>query len=62
MTGIMFNLFSLMASLGIVGMVGGSWLLAVPFVVFWGLGLAISITQWWQWERRLAPTLRSHRC
>lgn len=59
MTGILFNLFSLVASLFIVGMASGSWLLAVPFTVFWGLGLAISIAQWWQWERRLAPMLRS---
>ncbi len=62
MSGIMFNLFSLLASLFIVRMTGGSWLLAAPFAIFWGLGLAISIAQWWQWERRLAPTLRSHRC
>ncbi|TAJ09329.1 MAG: hypothetical protein EPO61_06455 [Nitrospirae bacterium] len=60
MTGIMFNLFSLAASLIIVGMASGSWLLAAPFAVFWGLGLAISIAQWWQWERRLALTLHSH--
>ncbi|MBM4133618.1 MAG: hypothetical protein FJ245_07610 [Nitrospira sp.] len=59
MTGIMFNFFSLIVSLVIVGMASGSWVLAAPFVVFWGLGLAISIAQWWQWERRLTPTLRS---
>lgn len=60
MTGIMFNLFSLVASLIIVGMASGSWLLAAPFAVFWGLGLAISVAQWWQWERRLALTFHSH--
>lgn len=59
MAGIMFNFFSLMVSLVIVGMASGSWLLAAPFAVFWGLGLAISIAQWWQWERRLTPRLRS---
>lgn len=60
MSSILFNLFSLLASLIIIRMAGGSWFLAIPFAVFWGIGLAISIAQWWQWEHRLAPTFRSH--
>ncbi|MFM8552222.1 MAG: hypothetical protein ACKOCD_07940 [Nitrospiraceae bacterium] len=60
MNGILFNLFSLMASLTIVRMAGESWVLAITFAIFWSLGLAISIATWWQWEHRLAPTFRSH--
>lgn len=53
MSGIMFNLISLVVTLTLVRTASGSWLLAVPFAAFWSLGLAIRLTQWWQWERRL---------
>lgn len=53
MYNILLNGFSLVASLVIVRLATGSWLLALPFAAFWGLGLAFSIASWWQWERFL---------
>jgi hypothetical protein len=58
MSGIVFNLVSLVATLAIVRLASGSWYLTIPFAAFWSLGLAISIIQWWQWERRLPLRLR----
>jgi len=53
MYNILLNGFSLVASLLILRLATGSWLLALPFAAFWGLGLAFSIASWWQWGRFL---------